>query len=35
MHVVSQCNNREFYFAEPEDSEIGERASVPSAASSS
>jgi hypothetical protein len=35
MHVVAQCNNREFYFAAPEEPEIGRRASVPSAAPSS
>ncbi len=35
MHVVARCNNREFYFAAPEESEIGGRASVPSAAPSS
>ena len=32
MHVVGRCNNREFYFAAPEEFEIGGRASVPSAA---
>ena len=32
MHVVARCNNREFYLAAPEESEIGGRASVPSAA---
>jgi len=35
MHVVARCNNREFYFAGLEESEIGGRASVPSAAPSS
>ena len=35
MHVVARCNNREFYFAAPEEFEIGGRASVPSAAPSS
>jgi hypothetical protein len=31
MHVVARCNNRKFYFAAPEESEIDGRASVPSA----
>jgi len=35
MHVVARCNNLEFYFAAPEESEIDGQASVPSAAPSS
>ena len=35
MHLVARCNNREFYFASQEESEIFGRASVPSAAPSS
>ena len=35
MHVVARCNNRDSCFRAPEDSEIGGRASVPSAAPSS
>ena len=35
MHVVTWCNNREFYFAAPVESEIDGRAGVPSAAPSS
>ena len=35
MHVVARCNNREVNFAAPEESEIGGRASVSSAAPSS
>jgi hypothetical protein len=35
MYVMARGNYSEFYFAAPEEFEIGERASVPSAAPSS